>query len=259
MTDMPQMVAIYNGMGGGAAALIAAVEFLRAERDGDRASPCSACIGALIGSVSFSGSMIAFAKLQGLIKKSFLFPGQNVAQHAGAGRGPCALAVLVALQHTGTWAAPTASSSASSSPWRWLYGVLMTLPIGGADMPVVISLYNALTGLAVGFEGYVLGNAALIIAGVVVGSAGTLLTQLMAKAMNRSLANVLFAGFGADGGRGARGRRGLHEGDGPGRRRHHHGLRPEGHHRARLRHGRGAGAAQGLGAGAAAAGARACR
>ncbi len=81
-----------------------------------------------------------------------------------------------------------------------LYGVLMTLPIGGADMPVVISLYNALTGLAVGFEGYVLGNGALIIAGIVVGAAGTLLTQLMARAMNRSIGNVLFAGFGAKGG-----------------------------------------------------------
>ena len=119
----------------------------------------------------------------------------------------------------------------------------MTLPIGGADMPVVISLYNALTGLAVAFEGYVLGNAALIIAGTVVGSAGTLLTQLMAKAMNRSIGNVLFAGFGARAGRSSPGRGGHHEGDGTRRCRDQHGLRPEGHYRARLRSGGGPGAA----------------
>ena len=107
--------------------------------------------------VSFSGSFIAFAKLQDLIKRSLLFPGQNV------------------------------------------FNIVVLL--GTADMPVVISMYNALTGLAVGFEGYVLGNAALIIAGTVVGAAGTLLTQLMARAMNRSLGNVLFAGFGAAAGR----------------------------------------------------------
>ena len=115
-----------------------------------------------------------------------------------------------------------------------LLGVTMTLPIGGADMPVVISLYNALTGLAVAFEGFVLGNAAMIIAGTVVGSAGTLLTQLMAKAMNRSLGNVLFSGFGDTGGVAAGGTvSGQHEADRSGRRRRHDGVRAEGDHRAR--------------------------
>ena len=110
------------------------------------------------------------------------------------------LGVIVTLQHTGHLTGPEGLALGLFFGLSLLYGVLMTLPIGGADMPVVISLYNALTGLAVAFEGYVLGNAALIIAGTVVGSAGFLLTQLMAKAMNRSLANVLFAGFGAKGG-----------------------------------------------------------
>jgi NAD(P) transhydrogenase subunit beta len=110
------------------------------------------------------------------------------------------LGVIVTLQHTGHLAGPEGLALGLFFGLSLLYGVLMTLPIGGADMPVVISLYNALTGLAVAFEGYVLGNAALIIAGTVVGSAGFLLTQLMAKAMNRSLGNVLFAGFGAKGG-----------------------------------------------------------
>ena len=198
VTDMPQMVAIYNGMGGGAAALIAAVEFMRPEQMATSFAVLGV-MGALIGSVSFSGSMIAFAKLQGLIKKSFLFPGQNVLNTLVLA-GAVVLAVLVALQHTGNMGGSHGLVLSLFFALSLAYGVLMTLPIGGADMPVVISLYNALTGLAVGFEGYVLGNAALIIAGVVVGSAGTLLTQLMAKAMNRSLANVLFAGFGAKGG-----------------------------------------------------------
>jgi NAD(P) transhydrogenase subunit beta len=198
MTDMPQMVAIYNGMGGGAAALIAAVEFMKPET-----MPASfailGIIGALIGSVSFSGSMIAFAKLQGIIKKSFLFPGQNVLNLLVLAAA-VVLAVIVALQHTGNLGGNESLTLIAFFALALLYGVLMTLPIGGADMPVVISLYNALTGLAVGFEGYVLGNGAMIIAGIVVGAAGTLLTQLMAKAMNRSIGNVLFAGFGATGG-----------------------------------------------------------
>jgi H+-translocating NAD(P) transhydrogenase subunit beta len=114
--------------------------------------------------------------------------------------GSAFFGVLVVLQHTGHMGGSHALVLGLFFTVSLAHGVLMTLPIGGADMPVVISLYNALTGLAVGLEGYVLGNAALMIAGVVVGSAGTLLTQLMAKAMNRSLANVLFAGFGAAGG-----------------------------------------------------------
>jgi NAD(P) transhydrogenase subunit beta len=190
MTDMPQMIAIYNGMGGGAAAAIAAVELM----GGDfysRTFQVLAVIGALIGSVAFSGSMIAFAKLQGLIKRSLVFNGQqllNLLVFAGA--------LIFGLLLMGA-EQPSSFSILVFFGLALLFGVMMTLPIGGADMPVVISLYNALTGLAVAFEGFVLGNAAMIIAGTVVGSAGTLLTQLMAKAMNRPISNVLFSGFGS--------------------------------------------------------------
>jgi NAD(P) transhydrogenase subunit beta len=189
MTDMPQMIALYNGMGGGAAAAIAAVELFRGETHAVT-TVSLAVLGGIIGAVSFSGSLIAFGKLQGLIKRSLRFRGQQVlnllflaaALFAGG---------LIAL---GFNAAPNVIIA--FFVLALILGVTMTLPIGGADMPVVISLYNALTGLAVGFEGFVLSNAAMIIAGTVVGSAGTLLTQLMAKAMNRSLGNVLFSGFG---------------------------------------------------------------
>jgi len=147
-------------------------------------------IGGLIGSVSFSGSLIAFGKLQGLIKRSLRFSGQqllNVLILAAA-------IILGGMVATGVNSGPGVVTA--FFVLALLLGLTMTLPIGGADMPVVISLYNALTGLAVAFEGFVLNNAAMIIAGTVVGSAGTLLTQLMAKAMNRSLGNVLFSGFG---------------------------------------------------------------
>ncbi len=189
MTDMPQMVALFNGMGSGAAAAISAAELVRSELPATDVLVL-AILGAIIGTVSFSGSLIAFAKLQGLIKRSLLFPGQNVINMLFLAAAVACGVLLVAGVHE--WWVVLGLFVAS-----FLFGILMTLPIGGADMPVVISLYNALTGLAVGFEGYVLGNAAMIIAGTVVGAAGTLLTQLMAKAMNRSLANVLFSGFGA--------------------------------------------------------------
>ncbi len=188
MTDMPQMIALYNGMGGGAAAAISAVELLKPEAHGVVIMTL-AVLGGLIGSVSFSGSLIAFGKLQGLIKGSFRFRGQNWANGA-------LLAVTVLLGIGMISQSGEISGVTLFFLLALLIGVTMTLPIGGADMPVVISLYNALTGLAVAFEGFVLNNAAMIIAGTVVGSAGTLLTQLMAKAMNRSLANVLFSGFG---------------------------------------------------------------
>jgi len=190
MTDMPQMIAIYNGMGGGAAAAIAAVELLRGEFQSSTFQVL-AVIGALIGSVAFSGSMIAFAKLQGLIKRSLVFPQQQVLNLAVFAAALVFGALLMGAE------TPAGSSIFLFFTLALIFGVMMTLPIGGADMPVVISLYNALTGLAVAFEGFVLGNAAMIIAGTVVGSAGTLLTQLMAKAMNRSLGNVLFSGFGS--------------------------------------------------------------
>ena len=191
MTDMPQMIALYNGMGGGAAAAIAAVE-LYSGNEQNLVHLAIATVGGFIGAVSFSGSLIAFAKLQGLITKSVRFAGQKVVNFV-------VLLLTLALGFmavTGTGLGSGELVISLFFGFSLLLGIAMTLPIGGADMPVVISLYNALTGLAVGFEGFVLDNAAMIIAGTVVGAAGTLLTQLMAKAMNRSLGNVLFSNFG---------------------------------------------------------------
>ncbi len=228
MTDMPQMVALYNGMGGGAAAAIGAVELIKAvdgvgAEFGELARALAAetglsvgaaraalreegvidagvsgvlgadvailgILGATIGSVAFSGSLVAWAKLDGRMKRNSLVPSQQMVN----------LIVFAAMVLFGIWAFFTGTLSVivilSAVPA--LFGVFMAVPIGGADMPVVISLFNALTGLAVAFEGYVLGNPAMIIAGTVVGAAGTLLTQLMAKAMNRPISNVLFSGFG---------------------------------------------------------------
>ncbi|MHB8425253.1 MAG: NAD(P)(+) transhydrogenase (Re/Si-specific) subunit beta [Gammaproteobacteria bacterium] len=190
MTAMPQMVALYNGMGGGAAAAIAAQELIR-DRTFGMAPVILAVIGATIGAVSFSGSLIAFAKLQGLIKKSLRYRGQQIV-NALVLCVTLVLGICIIVLHG---AAPMYVVIPFFA-LALLFGILVTLPIGGADMPVVISLYNACTGLAVAFEGFVLGNAAMIIAGMVVGAAGTLLTQLMAKAMNRSITNVLFSNFG---------------------------------------------------------------
>ena len=210
ITDMPQMVALYNGMGGGSAAAIGAVELLRfsflANRDTTHWSEQAladlaarqpsatvlalAVVGPAVGAVWLFGSIIAWAKLDGRLDRRVTFPGQQVFN------------LLVALAMVlGIWAAVTLSPVAIISFFvvALALGVLMTLPIGGADMPVVISLYNAFTGLAVAFEGYVLGNEALIIAGMMVGAAGILLTRLMAKAMNRPISGVLFSNFGGGG------------------------------------------------------------
>jgi NAD(P) transhydrogenase subunit beta len=154
-----------------------------------------AVLGALIGTIAFSGSLIAFAKLQGWMRKVYRFPGQQAFNAI----------LFIALLVLGFLLARSEFSVTEFYAFfaiALVIGVLMTIPIGGADMPVVISLYNALTGLAVGVEGFVLQNPAMMIAGIVVGSAGTLLTQLMAKAMNRPISNVLFSGFGTgdDGG-----------------------------------------------------------
>lgn len=194
MAAMPQMIALYNGMGGGAAAAIAAVELIRGEVPNTTVLTL-AVLGALIGGISFSGSLVAFAKLQELMKKSWLFKNQQIVN----------LAVFVITLLLGLVLiiqGPHASQAIIILFFAFAlaFGVMMTLPIGGADMPVVISMYNAFTGLAVAFEGFVLHNNAMIIAGTVVGASGTLLTQLMAKAMNRSLGNVLFSGFGATAG-----------------------------------------------------------
>ena len=195
ITDMPQMVALFNGMGGGSAAAIGAVELVRWSAAGQSPGTVPAvlaALGSLIGAVSLTGSVIAWAKLDGRMDKRYTFPGQQWFNAA----------VAVAAVICGVFAPQTLAM-----PWIIAFfvlalglGKLMTLPIGGADMPVVISLYNAFTGLAVAFEGYVLGNEALIIAGTMVGAAGMLLTRLMAKAMNRKISNVLFSDFGGGSG-----------------------------------------------------------
>lgn len=214
MTDMPQMIALYNGMGGGAAAAIAAVELLKigSGHVGTASHPLwlevhvLAVIGALIGTVAFSGSLIAFAKLQGWMTGAVRFGNQQIFNGLvfliviTLGALIIADVQLAADSRAITGAGFSGALLLAFFVLALAFGVLMTLPIGGADMPVVISLYNALTGLAVGLEGFVLGNAAMMIAGIVVGAAGTLLTQLMAKAMNRPLTNVLFSNFGAGGG-----------------------------------------------------------
>jgi len=196
MTAMPQMVAIYNGMGGGAAGAIAAVELFGSKYDGITQLVVT-LLGALIGAISLSGSLIAWAKLDGVLKRPFRIRGQQ------------ALNGVVFLACLGVGGAIVYAPQTGANPpidmphliylffaLALVFGVLMTLPIGGADMPVVISIYNAFTGLAVGLEGFVLQNPALMIAGMVVGAAGLLLTLLMAKAMNRSVTNVLFTNFG---------------------------------------------------------------
>lgn len=212
ITDMPQMVALFNGMGGGSAAAIGAVELLKfssltgrdttnwsesaiadlAARQPDTVTLVLAVVGSLIGAVSLSGSIIAWAKLDGRMDKRYTFPGQQWF-NALVALGTVVLGALAAWK----LGVPVIVAFFLAA---LALGVLMTLPIGGADMPVVISLYNAFTGLAVAFEGYVLGNESLIIAGMMVGAAGILLTRLMAKAMNRPISNVLFSNFGGSSG-----------------------------------------------------------
>jgi H+-translocating NAD(P) transhydrogenase subunit beta len=193
MTAMPQMVALFNGVGGGAAALIAAAEFhRRAPASGHIAGQIIGAImfSALVGSISFAGSLIAFGKLQEVLPgRPLVYPGQQV----GNGLLFGALVVFGGL-----------AGSTEAGVWMilllvgaLLFGVLLVLPIGGADMPVVISLLNAFTGLAAASAGFVLDNTALIIGGTLVGASGTLLTILMGRAMNRSPVNVLFGAFGA--------------------------------------------------------------
>lgn len=191
MTEMPQMVALYNGMGGGAAAAIAAIELIGYKTHGT-VSLSLAVLGGLIGAMALSGSLIAWAKLDGRINGTLRFSALQLVNGS-------LLLVLLGIGGYIIWQGGAVAWPlfAVFFALALLYGVMMTMPIGGADMPVVISLYNAFTGLAVGFEGYVLNNPALMIAGMVVGSAGSLLTLLMAKAMNRSVANVLFSNFGA--------------------------------------------------------------
>ena len=196
LTAMPQMVALYNGMGGGAAGAIAAVELVGHKAEG--ATLIIALIGGLIGAVSLSGSLIAWAKLDEVLTQPLRFKGQRVFNAivfvvtiAAAGY------MVFAIQDGAALLLSIGALIAIFFGCGLLFGIVITLPIGGADMPVVISIYNALTGLAVALEGFVLQNPALMIAGMFVGAAGMFLTVIMAKAMNRSVGNILFSDFGA--------------------------------------------------------------
>ncbi len=191
MTEMPQMVALYNGVGGGAVALIAWSEFRHAPVDFPLEEFVPVLFAAVIGSVSFWGSNIAFAKLQDLIPtKPLALPGQHVINALLLAGLIVACVVLASSDDPpeGLFIALLVGSA--------VLGNLVVLPIGGADMPVVISLLNAATGLSAAAAGFALDNVALIVAGTLVGSSGTILTMEMATAMNRSVANILFAGFG---------------------------------------------------------------
>ncbi|MDR1305782.1 MAG: NAD(P)(+) transhydrogenase (Re/Si-specific) subunit beta [Verrucomicrobiales bacterium] len=223
MTAMPQMVALFNGLGGGAAALVGGLEFARAAATqpeplilpfGDPITgadlviapeflrsvmPSSAAamlFATLIGALAFTGSVVAYLKLNGKLERPRLFRGQHIVN---------ALLFIAALA-LGGWLAFNATGSGATAlllllaVLALLFGVALVLPIGGADMPVVISLLNSFTGLAVAADGLVIGNLAMLVAGTLVGSSGTLLTLLMCRAMNRPVGNVLFGAFGSGGG-----------------------------------------------------------
>ena len=209
MTAMPQMVALFNGLGGGAAALVASLEFIKGSHETEIAGitipalhEASAFIAGsmlfatLIGSLSFSGSIIAYLKLEGKFEKPHTFPGQKFLN---------GLILLVILGLCG-WLTFNASGGSAVTAFivmfslALFFGIAMVMPIGGADMPVVISLLNSFTGLAVAADGFAINNLAMVVAGTLVGSSGTLLTLLMCKAMNRPVTNVLFGAFGSSGG-----------------------------------------------------------
>jgi H+-translocating NAD(P) transhydrogenase subunit beta len=198
MTDMPQMVALLNGFGGGASLVVGGAEFLKSELVGEVLRLDTAItiqLAMLIGAVTLSGSIIAFAKLQELMTgRPITFAGQKVFN-----AGIFGLIVVLSIYQIAT-----------PDPHLWpfylitalslLLGIMLVIPIGGADMPVVISLLNSYSGIAAAMTGFVINNHVLIIAGALVGSSGIILSQIMCRAMNRSLANVLFGAFGAAGG-----------------------------------------------------------
>ena len=200
MTAMPQMVALFNGAGGGAAALVSILEFSRELDSGrmpDFGVTVATLLGLVIGAVSFSGSAVAFGKLQGIVSpKAFRYLGQQFVT-GGLAAAIVLLALLLVASSLGTTTLDPMVILIGVSILALAFGVALVMPIGGADMPVVISLLNAYTGLAVAMAGFTLANQLLIIAGTLVGASGTILTRLMSKAMNRSLGNVLFGAFGA--------------------------------------------------------------
>ena len=199
MTAMPQMVAIFNGAGGGAAALVSILEYMHAESGGQvpAGEVVAILLGLMIGAVSFSGSIVAFGKLQGLIDpKAFKYAGQQLVT-GGLFAGMLLFGLALVADAAGMIEVPAGLVLTLVALLALAFGVALVMPIGGADMPVVISLLNAYTGLAVAMAGFAIGNQMLIVAGTLVGASGTILTRLMSKAMNRSLTNVLFGAFGA--------------------------------------------------------------
>lgn len=188
MTKMPELVSLFNGMGGASAALIGLIEF--EHYTGNRLSTATIAAGIIIGSVSFSGSMIAWAKLNGTLKNPIRLPKYNLINN---------LIIIGLFVFAGyiTW------SGTSSQVYLYVlffaalaYGIMLVIPIGGADMPVVISLLNSFTGLAAALGGFLYGNMVMLTGGILVGSAGTILTFAMCDAMNRSLVSVIFGSFG---------------------------------------------------------------
>ncbi len=197
MTSMPQMVALLNGLGGGASLLVGGAEFLKGAATGVAPSldvAITTQLTLLVGAVTLTGSLIAYAKLQELMPgRAIVFPGQKLVNGV----------MFLTILGLGAWlvASPAAPMWAFHAVWvlSLLIGVLLVIPIGGADMPVVISLLNSYSGIAGSMTGFVIHNDVLIIAGALVGSSGIILSQIMCKAMNRSLTNVLFGSFGATG------------------------------------------------------------
>jgi NAD(P) transhydrogenase subunit beta len=192
MTAMPQMVAVFNGFGGGASGLVAAAAYLRHLGNAELLAMdtgISIMAGTLIGGVTLSGSFVAFAKLQGIAEKAATYPLQKTFNFLLAA---AALAVSVYLIIS-----PDMNGYLILAGLALVLGILVVIPIGGADMPVVVALLNSYSGLAASAAGFVLSNNALIISGALVGASGLILTNIMCRAMNRSLANVLFGAFGA--------------------------------------------------------------
>jgi NAD(P) transhydrogenase subunit beta len=191
MTAMPEMVALYNGFGGAASALVALSEYLRGMPHLEAVPLVAIVLTSLVGWVTFSGSVAAFAKLQGLIPgRPVLYSGQHLIN----------LILLVAAVAAGgvlVWVGQAVTAFAVLVIVAAVLGVLLIIPIGGADMPVVISLLNAYSGVAGATTGFVLSNHVLIVTGSLVGASGLILTNIMCAAMNRSITNVLFGGFGA--------------------------------------------------------------
>ena len=193
MTKMPELVSMFNGMGGACAALISLIEFnhvVESHQPATTGTMIAIIAGLIIGTISFSGSIIAYLKLNGTMGKPIRLPNYNILNTI----------VMIGVFSFGAYLAFTGGNLMlvySLFAVSIVYGILFTIPIGGADMPVVISLLNSFTGLAAAFGGFLYGNKIMLTGGILVGSAGTLLTLIMCKAMNRPLSNVIFGAFGA--------------------------------------------------------------